>query len=98
MNVLILSCNTGGGHNTASTAVAEELAKRGDTSEIVDALAFGSQHYSEFICKSYIEMTKVAPKFLGRVYNNQSHKGELQNELMEKIGIDLKTPVYAINS
>lgn len=97
MNVLILSCNTGGGHNTAAKALAEELSRRGDTAEIVDALSFGSQHYSEFICKSYIEMTKVAPKFFGAVYNSKSRKGEISAEIAEKYGIDLKTPVYAIN-
>lgn len=97
MNVLILSCNTGGGHNTAAKAVAEELNRRGHQSEIVDALAFGSQHYSNFICKSYIEMTKIAPKFFGAIYNSKSAKGEIKTELAEKYGIDLKTPVYAIN-
>lgn len=97
MNVLILSCNTGGGHNTAAKAVAEELARRGHQSEIVDALAFGSQHYSNFICKSYIEMTKIAPKFFGAIYNSKSAQGEVKTDLAEKTGIDLKTPVYAIN-
>ncbi len=98
MNILILSCNTGGGHNTAAKALAEELSRRGHTSEIVDALAFGSQLYSDLICKSYIEMIKVAPKFFGKVYNTKSKQGEVTSEIEEKLGIDLKTPVYAINS
>lgn len=98
MNILILSCNTGGGHNTSAKALSEELERRGHKSEIVDALAFGSQLYSDLICKSYIEMTKVAPKFFGKVYNKKSKQGELTNEIEEKLGIDLKTPVYAINS
>lgn len=29
MDALILSCGTGGGHNAAGTAIAEELKRRG---------------------------------------------------------------------
>lgn len=30
MKALILSCNTGGGHNSAARAIAEEMQERGD--------------------------------------------------------------------
>ena len=39
MNVLILSCNTGGGHNSCAKAIAAELQSRGHTCRIDDALA-----------------------------------------------------------
>ena len=32
MKALILSCNTGGGHNSAARAIAEEMQERGDAS------------------------------------------------------------------
>ena len=34
MNVLILSCNTGGGHNAAARAVAEVFRAHGDEARI----------------------------------------------------------------
>ena len=40
MKVLILSCNTGQGHNSAGRAVAAEFAKRGIECEMLDALVF----------------------------------------------------------
>ena len=33
MKIAILSCNTGGGHNAAAAALAEELAARGHESK-----------------------------------------------------------------
>ena len=36
MNVLILSCNTGGGHNSCAKAIAAELQSRGHTCRIDD--------------------------------------------------------------
>ena len=41
MKVLILSCNTGQGHNTAGKAVREELLRRGIPCKMLDTLRFG---------------------------------------------------------
>lgn len=38
MKVLILSCNTGGGHNSCAKAIGAELLNRGHTYETDDAL------------------------------------------------------------
>ena len=38
MKVLILSCNTGSGHNSCAKAIGAELLKRGHTYETDDAL------------------------------------------------------------
>ena len=40
MKVLILSCNTGQGHNTAGQALTEYLSERGILCEMKDALLF----------------------------------------------------------
>ena len=40
MRVLILSCNTGQGHNSAGSAVREELEAAGAECELLDALSF----------------------------------------------------------
>lgn len=42
MNILILSCKTGQGHNSVANAIAETLDKQGHACEIVDALTFVS--------------------------------------------------------
>ena len=34
MKVLILSCNTGGGHNAAAQAIAEAIREHGDCAEV----------------------------------------------------------------
>ena len=40
MKIAILSCNTGGGHNAAAAALAEELAARGHESKTYNTLDF----------------------------------------------------------
>ena len=39
MKVLILSCNTGGGHNAAAQAIAEAIREHGDCAEVLDYLS-----------------------------------------------------------
>ena len=43
MKVLILSCNTGGGHNSCAKAIGAELLNRGHTYETDDALLYVSK-------------------------------------------------------
>lgn len=40
MKIAILSCNTGGGHNAAAAALAEELSARGHESRTYNTLDF----------------------------------------------------------
>ena len=40
MKILILSCNTGEGHNSCARAISEELERKGDWGYIADGLAF----------------------------------------------------------
>ena len=49
MKVLILSCNTGGGHNSCAKAIGTELLKRGHTYETDDALLYVSKGTSRFV-------------------------------------------------
>ena len=41
MRILILSCNTGGGHNAAGRAVKEMFEKNGDEAVMLDYLCRG---------------------------------------------------------
>lgn len=62
MRVLLLSSNTGEGHNSAAKAIMEVLEARGVTCEIRDALACLSPGFSKFICNWHIRLYKYAPR------------------------------------
>ena len=62
MKALVLSCNTGQGHNSAGKAVIDELTKRGVECEMLDTLAFGSEFASEVVCKIHSKCAMHAPK------------------------------------
>ncbi len=61
MKVIILSCNTGEGHNTAAKAIEAELIKHGDSCNTVDALGFMSKAMSEFICGWHVRIYRHIP-------------------------------------
>lgn len=65
MKALILSCNTGQGHNTASRAIMEELTARGIACEMQDALAFASKFISDTVCNIYNKAAVHIPRVLG---------------------------------
>ena len=46
MKVLILSCNTGGGHNAAGSAVKERLLAEGHEAEVFDYLTLSGKRTS----------------------------------------------------
>lgn len=68
MRTLILSCNTGQGHNAAGRAVLEAFLARGEDCEMKDALSFASQRASEIISKAYLKMTVETPWLFGGLY------------------------------
>ena len=60
--VLILSCNTGQGHNTVAKAIQEALNKRGAPADIRDGLAFDSEHASRLISGVHNMSAVYAPE------------------------------------
>lgn len=68
MKVLILSGNTGEGHNSAAAAVAKVLTARGDNCDIVDALAFLSKRTSDFICGWHVRIYRRVPVLFNAGY------------------------------
>ena len=68
MRVLILSCNTGEGHNSTARAIAEVLKARGDDSYIMDALSLWSPKASKFICSWHVRLYRGAPKLFNAGY------------------------------
>ncbi len=68
MNVLFLSCNTGGGHNSACRAVYEKFLQSGCRCRMMDALEFSSEKVSEKISGLYMNTAVKAPDIFGAVY------------------------------
>lgn len=68
MNVLILSCNTGGGHNAAARAVMEALRRRDHTCKMVDYLALASDFVSKEVCGAYVSIVNHAPSMFHLIY------------------------------
>lgn len=68
MKILILSCNTGQGHNSAGLAVKEELERRHIPCEMKDALSFARGRASRTISGAYIGVATKAPSLFGGVY------------------------------
>lgn len=68
MRVLILTCNTGEGHNSAARAIKEAFDSADIYCEIADSLAFFSKKASTFISKWHVRLYKKAPTLFGLGY------------------------------
>lgn len=87
MKALILSCNTGGGHNSAARAIAEELQDRGDEAYVLDYLCLAGEGVSRLVGDGYVQIVKKTPRLFGVAY---------------KLGMGVskiakKSPVYYLN-
>ena len=69
MKVLILSCNTGAGHNACARALQEVLNERHVPCEIRDALAFVSKSVSNLISQGHIWLYKNMPRLWAEGYS-----------------------------
>lgn len=88
MKVLILSCNTGEGHNAAARAVQAALERRGHQAEVVDLMMLKGRRTSKLVGGSYVSVVKHAPRLFGMIYQ----AGELIRSPKRK------SPVYYANS
>lgn len=80
MKILILSCNTGEGHNSCAKAIKEQFEMHGASCEIVDSLLFISKHASEFISSWHTRIYCKIPKLFRVGYSG----AEKRNSLFEK--------------
>lgn len=87
MEALILSCSTGGGHNTAAQAVFEALTKRGHHAVRMDPYTLVSEELANKVGLTYIKLVQKSPKLFGAVY-------DLGNAYRKLPG---RSPVYHIN-
>lgn len=68
MKALILSTNTGGGHNAAGKALLEALRARGIETRMRDILLFSGKKNSKIVCDTYVNLTTKAPALFGLAY------------------------------
>ena len=87
MKALILSCNTGGGHNSAARAIAEEMHERGDEAYVLDYLCLAGEGVSRLVGDGYVQIVKKTPRLFGLVYK----LGMVISRLTRK------SPVYYVN-
>lgn len=76
MKTLILSCSTGGGHNSCAKAIKEWYDIKGQYCEIKDALAFVSLKFSKFIAWGHTTMYRHLPWLFRFGYSkSEKHTG-----------------------
>lgn len=88
MKVLILSCNTGEGHNAAGRALRECLEKRGYPVVMYDYMQAAGRRTGKLVSGAYIGMAKHAPGLFYLLYKTAEH-------ISSK---DRKSPVYYANT
>ncbi len=69
MKVLILSCNTGEGHNSCAKAIQEVYQSRNRECDILDALNLVGPRLSRFVSWSHVYMYRHLPWLFGPGYN-----------------------------
>lgn len=74
MKIAILSCNTGGGHNAAAAALAEELAARGHESKTYNTLDFLPKGAADLISRGHDFAYRYTPKLYGAGYRREEKR------------------------
>lgn len=87
MEVLVLSCGMGGGHNSAGQAVAEELQRRGHSVTVMNVFDLKDRKTSACINNAYIRIAQRVPRLFGAIY----FLGDTYRRL------PIKSPVYWVN-
>ena len=80
MRVLILSCNTGGGHNACAEAIRQSFEADGDTCVSADALQFTSNKLSQFMSWGHTTMYRRIPKLFRLGYGYAENHPKMMQE------------------
>lgn len=68
MNILILSCNTGGGHNAAAYALCEAMHRAGHAAVVYDHLSMAHGGLAKMVENDYVDTVTRTPLLFGLVY------------------------------
>ena len=69
MKILLLSCNTGEGHNSAGKALKKYFEENGDQCYMADAIAFRSETMSKIVAEGHVFIYTKTPKIFDVIYN-----------------------------
>lgn len=104
MKTVILTCNTGQGHNSVSKAIEEAYNLKGDECTTIDALSFISERASSIISSWHTKLYRYLPKVSDSAYRiAETHpslfeEGSLIRQFLvsgaEKLYIHLKDNGY----
>ncbi len=87
MDALILTCGTGGGHNSACAAVQQELTSRGHRVQTLNPYLLKGEKVADLVNNAYIMLAQKAPSAFGVVY-------EIGNAYRY---LPVRSPVYHVN-
>jgi processive 1,2-diacylglycerol beta-glucosyltransferase len=81
MRALILTCNTGEGHNSSAAAIKEAFDLRGIDCGIVDSLSFVSEKLPEFIRKCHVHIYRHIPRAFRNGYSySEKHESVFSDQ------------------
>lgn len=80
MRTLILSCNTGAGHNSCALAIQQRLRAQGEACDTADALQFISERASRFVSNWHTRIYLHAPRLFGAGYQDAERHEKLFRE------------------
>lgn len=87
MKILVLTCSTGGGHNSCAKYITEEFIKNGISCTMVDYFTLIGKNASKIAESLYLASTKGKGRLFEKIYKI----GEIYN----KTG--LTSPIYTLN-
>lgn len=93
MNDLILTCNTGGGHNSAAYGMQEYITSRGDNAVTLDFMKLKSERASRIVGGLYINMAKRLKAYLVGFTQHVSDYMDACDILFTKPGGSIKEQV-----
>ena len=68
LKILILSCDTGEGHNSAGKAIKEAAEHKGHSVTMIDMFLLSGKGTSHAVSGAYIGIVKHIPFFFGLLY------------------------------
>ena len=87
MKFLILSCKTGGGHDSAANALKYQFEKMGHEAFVFDYLTLAGEKVAKRVANAYVNTVKMAPYVFGVLYKLGMYVSKHSKE----------SPIYKIN-
>lgn len=68
MNILLLSCKTGGGHDACANALKEQFEQMGHSAFVFDYLQLAGEKVAKRVANTYVKTVQRVPKLFGAAY------------------------------